>query len=97
MELVERWWNGGWGGARRDIWLGRDGDRWHLWWCERLDLDAGQKRLNLPEETARRYVENLKRTAPGEYERWRQLRIEHRPRRARTSADSPDQARPAAR
>lgn len=86
MELVERWWNGGWGGVRRDIWLGRDGDRWHLWWCERLDLDAGQKRTDLTEETARRYVEHLKRAAPWPYERWRQLSIHHRPRRA----DGPD-------
>lgn len=58
-------WNGQWGWARLDIYLERDGDVWRVrasQWLGRYGEDVWD---NLTEERARRYVEVLKRDAPG--------------------------------
>lgn len=64
-EPQEHWWNGQWGWARLDIYLEHDGDRWRVRALQRLGRDGADVWDNLSEERARRYVEVLKREAPG--------------------------------
>ncbi|GIF47552.1 hypothetical protein Afe04nite_20910 [Asanoa ferruginea] len=72
MRIVERWWNGSWQVARRDVVLGQlDDGRWGVWWWRRNDTATGVKRLNLDEETARRLIDDLIRWTPGPRSDWR--------------------------
>lgn len=61
----QHWWNGQWGWARLDIYLRRDGDRWQVQALQRQGLWGDDVWDDLDEERARRYVEILKRDAPG--------------------------------
>jgi hypothetical protein len=78
VRLVEHWFNQQWGWARKDIWLGHDGDRWHVWWCTRLEYEQGRKRFDMTEDDARLLVDYLKRAAPTDYRRWSDIGITRR-------------------
>lgn len=73
MRIVQRWWNGAWQVNRRDVVLGRDGDRWHVWWWQHNDKAWGAKKLDLDEATARKLVDDLIKYAPGPRSDWRDL------------------------
>jgi hypothetical protein len=62
---VEHHWNGQWGWARLDIYLERDGDLWTVRALQRQGLWGEDVWAGLDEPRARRYVEILKRDAPG--------------------------------
>jgi hypothetical protein len=78
MRLVEHWWNGAWARNRKDVWLGHDGDRWHVWWTERQDKSWGRKRLNMTEADARAWVDHLIKWAPGPRSDWRLIALPRR-------------------
>lgn len=74
MEVVERWWNGGWGRlVRRDVELARDGDRWQVTWWSGSDRDHAKQQSGLSEADARGLVDRCIRWAPGPRSQWRNL------------------------
>lgn len=79
-DLEQHWWNQQWGWARKDIWVHRQGGRWHILWCSRLDHDDMFKRLNTSETVANAYVARLIAIAPEPPARedWRDIAGAHR-------------------
>lgn len=77
-DLINHWWNGQWGGARKDIWVYRDKDRWNVIWYSRADKQRF-KRLNTSEIVARAYVKRLIEIAPvpPPREHWRDIAVTH--------------------
>jgi len=74
MDVVERWWNGGWGRlVRRDIELARDGDRWQVTWWTGSDRDHAKQERGLSEADARALVDRCIKWAPGPRSQWKDL------------------------
>lgn len=63
--LVEHWFNGQWGWARRDIWLHQDGRTWRVVAQKRLRAEDQVERAGLSETEARALVDRLMDWTPG--------------------------------
>jgi hypothetical protein len=71
MELVARWWNGERGrAARRDIWLGRERERWLVRARQGVAGDPEVRQDFAREYEARALVDRLIAAAPG---RWKDI------------------------
>jgi hypothetical protein len=92
MELVTRWWNGERRRAtRRDIWLGRDGERWFVRGRQGVAGDPEVRHEFVREYEARALVDRLIAAAPGG---WKDItRLIARP----TAVDEPTVGSPSAR
>jgi hypothetical protein len=82
MVVVGRWWNGLWGRlARRDIWLASDGRSWLVRFREGGDDGREGEFAFADEAEARRLVQRLMETAPGD---WKDLTAVLRAERSRS-------------